>query len=469
MDELNLEGVQKDKMMGKRLVILGLARQGKALARFAVGAGAEVVVSDLRSAEFLTTELAELSDLNIEFVLGSHPDSLLDGTDLVAISGSVPANAPFVRKARERGIVVTNDSAEFLARSPVPVIGITGSAGKSTTTSLLGEMGKASGVPTWVGGNLGFPLIEKLSGMAAGDIVVQELSSFQLEIWTCSPHIAAILNITPNHLDRHRTMDAYTDAKANILRHQALDSIAVLPNEGLEHLYSLVQGRLRTFSMMQEVADGAFVRDGQIWIRTPHREYVVCDLDEIQLRGDHNILNVLAASVLADSAEIPIAAMRQAIQSFTGIAHRLELVATIDGVEYINDSIATAPERTIAALKAIKQPLILLIGGRDKDLEWQPLVELAQTQCKAVLLFGELATMVAPMLEQTAILSESFGTMTEAVVRAQMLAERGDVVLLSPGGTSYDAYKDFAERGVHFRAIVNQLSKSEAVGSPVMA
>lgn len=451
---------QIDKMTSKRLVILGLARQGKALARFAVEVGAEVVVSDLRSAEKLTSPIAELSDLPIEFVLGAHPDSLLDGTDFVAISGSVPADAPFVNKARARGIVVTNDSAEFLSRCPAPVIGITGSAGKSTTTSLLGEMGEASGVPTWVGGNLGFPLIEKLHNMSQNDIVVQELSSFQLEIWERSPHIAAILNVTPNHLDRHKTMAVYTAAKANILRRQSAEDIAILPNESLEHLFPLVQGRLRTFSMVNEVADGAFVRDGQVWLRDGEGEQAVCSLDDIQLRGKHNVLNVLAACTLADARGIPIAAMRQAIQTFTGIAHRLEQVANIDGVDYINDSIATAPERAIAAIHAFEEPLILLVGGRDKDLDWEPLVELVHARCKAVLLFGQLAPMVAKLLDNTRIIAEVAGTMKEAVARAYEMARAGDVVLLSPGGTSYDAYQDFAERGVHFRKIVNELSKA---------
>lgn len=456
------QATRTDRMTGKRLVILGLARQGKALARFAAGCGVEVVVSDLRSADALTDAIADLSDLNIELVLGSHPDSLLDGTDMLAISGSVPANAAFVNKARARGIVVTNDSAEFLARSPAPVIGITGSAGKSTTTSLVGEMGKASGVPTWVGGNLGFPLIDMLDGMAADDIVVQELSSFQLEIWNRAPHIAAILNVTPNHLDRHKTMAVYTAAKANILRFQTAGDIAILPNESLEPLFPLVQGRLRTFSMTTEVADGAFVRDGEIVLRDLFSaETTVCSISDIRLRGRHNILNVLAACVLADSRGISVEAMRRAIRAFTGIGHRLEQVATINGVEYINDSIATAPERAIAALHAFDEPLILLVGGRDKDLDWDPLVELVQTQCKAVLLFGDLAPMVAPMLAKTAILSEMCGTMTDAVNRAHAIANAGDVVLLSPGGTSYDAYKDFAERGVHFRKIVNKLKEND--------
>ena len=300
-------------------MILGLARQGKALAKFAVSRGAEVVVSDLGSAETLQKHIDELAHLNIDFVLGEHPLSLLDGTDYVAISGAVPADAPFVNVARARGIIITNDSQEFLRRSPAPVIGITGSAGKSTTTSLVGEMCRASGKPTFVGGNLGFPLIERLGEISADSYVIQELSSFQLEIATVSPQIAAILNITPNHLDRHKTMEVYTNAKANILRNQSSSDTAILPADGLTELHSLVQGRLRLFSHTQPVGDGAFVSDTAIVLTDGSREVEICAVSDIQLRGRHNILNVLAAIVLADSVGVSAENMRTAIRSFTGI------------------------------------------------------------------------------------------------------------------------------------------------------
>ncbi|NJN55344.1 MAG: UDP-N-acetylmuramoyl-L-alanine--D-glutamate ligase, partial [Anaerolineae bacterium] len=202
-----------DALTGKRLLILGLARQGKALARFATGVGAQVTVSDLRSPEKLQPDLAELRDLPIEWVLGEHPMTLLERTDILAISGGVPTDAPFVQAAWARGIPITNDEQEFMRRTPTDVIGITGSAGKTTTTALTGVMAQVAGRHTWVGGNIGRPLIADLHKMNEGDVVVQELSSFQLEIWEQSPPIAAVLNITPNHLDRHKTMTAYAQAK----------------------------------------------------------------------------------------------------------------------------------------------------------------------------------------------------------------------------------------------------------------
>jgi UDP-N-acetylmuramoylalanine--D-glutamate ligase len=458
-----------DTLTGKTLVILGLARQGKALARFAAGVGAHVVVSDLRPAEELEAEMTELSDVEIDYVLGEHPMSLLDKADTLAISGSVPADAPLVTAAHEKGVVVTNDSQEFMRRTATAVIGITGSAGKSTTTALVGIMGQMAGRRTWVGGNIGRPLIADLHKMAAGDMVVQELSSFQLEIWRQSPPVAAVLNITPNHLDRHKTMRAYKEAKANILRFQSEQDVAVLAADdpGAMSLESLVNGRLRLFSAQKFVADGAFVRHEQIWLRDGNgREEAVCALSDIQLRGQHNILNVLAAVTLADSVGIPVAAMRKAISSFTGIEHRLEVVRTLDGVQYVNDSIATAPERALAALASFTEPLILLAGGRDKEMQWQAWTEQVLRRVKHVILFGELGEMLAERLKQQPCLPgldayltrvTRVETMAEAVAVARETAVAGDVILLSPGGTSFDAFKDFAERGVRFRELVGLL------------
>lgn len=448
-----------DELYGKHLIILGLARQGKALARFAAQAGAKVTITDLRAAETLQPTLADLSDLKIDYVLGEHPMSLLDNADLVAISGGVPANAPFVQAARQRAIPVTNDSQEFMKRAPTAVIGITGSAGKTTTTALTGVMGQIAGRTTWVGGNIGRPLIADLHKMGPDDMVVQELSSFQLELWTQSPHVAAVLNITPNHLDRHKTMDAYADAKANILRFQTAADIAVLAADdpGAWTLEREVQGRLRTFSLRGVVEDGAFVRGDEIWLRNG-REKRVCRLDDIQLRGQHNVLNVLAAVTLADSVDVPVAAMAQAVRTFKGVEHRLEPVREVNGVRYVNDSIATAPERALAALAAFDEPLILLAGGRDKDMAWDEWTRQVSRRVKHVILFGELADMLAERLETAvypAITRRQ--NLTEAVAAAARIAQTGDVVLLSPGGTSFDAFTDFAERGEQFRQLVNDL------------
>ena len=452
-----------DALHGKKLVIMGLARQGSVLARFAVEAGARVTVTDMRPAAKLGDVMAELADLEIDYVLGEHPMSLLDKTDVLAISGGVPADVPLVLAARERGIQVTNDSQEFARRVPTAVIGITGSAGKSTTTALTGIMGQMARRRTWVGGNIGRPLLADLHKMGAEDVVVQELSSFQLEIWTQSPPVAAVLNITPNHLDRHKTMAAYANAKANILRYQSETGTAVLAADdpGAMMLQPLVRGRLRTFSLEQEVEDGAFVRGKQIWLRNG-KDVSVCDLSEIKLRGQHNVRNVLAAVTLADSVGISVTAMRQAISMFTGVEHRLELVRTLNGVQYINDSIATAPERAVAAINAFDEPLILLAGGKDKDMIWDAWTDRVRDRVKHVILFGALAEMMESRLSDPKGFQKPVGltrveTMAEAVKVAGETAVSGDVVLLSPGGTSYDAFTDFAKRGEQFRKLVKGL------------
>lgn len=457
-----------DELAGKRLVILGLARQGKAMARFASEIGAEVVVSDLRSAEELSSSVEELADLQVEMVLGEHPQSLLEGTDVLAISGGVSADAALVEEARMRGIRVTNDSLEFVKRAPGTVIGITGSAGKTTTTALTGSMGRLSGRHTWVGGNIGRPLISALDQMSDDDIVVQELSSFQLELWTQSPPVAAVLNITPNHLDRHETMEAYSAAKANILRFQGKNDVAVLSADdaGAMSLRDDVRGRLRLFSRYSHVDDGAYVEQDQIWLSDEESDVAVCDLQMIPLRGAHNVFNVLAAVTLADSVGVPIEAIREGIVSFQGVEHRLEKVRTINDVQYINDSIATAPERALAALNSFSEPLILLAGGRDKKMVWSEWARKVHQRVKIVILFGELADQLNDHLES--LDSGAAGTKAPKIARAttlgdavqiaHSLAEPGDVVLLAPGGTSYDAYEDFAARGEAFRGMVNALA-----------
>jgi UDP-N-acetylmuramoylalanine--D-glutamate ligase len=465
-----------DELAGKRVVILGLARQGKALARFAAEAGAQVIVSDLRPPQKLQETLDELHDLEIEVVLGEHPMTLLDKADLLAISGGVPADSPLVAAARTRGIPVTNDSQEFMKRAPATVVGITGSAGKTTTTALTGIMAQVAGRRTWVGGNIGRPLIADLHKMEPDDVVVQELSSFQLEIWTQefgqelgprtwqSPPVAAVLNVTPNHLDRHKTMKAYASAKANILRYQSTEDIAILSADdpGSLALQPLVRGRLRLFTLERAVPDGAFVRDGQIWLRNSvahdGRQTAVCAISDVGLRGRHNLSNVLAAVTLADSIGVPAEAIAQAIRTFRGVEHRLEVVRTVNGVRYVNDSIATAPERVLAALQAFDEPIVLVAGGRDKDMAWAEWARQVRQRVKHVILFGELAETLANELADLPVMTR-VATLAEAVAAAAATANPGDVVLFSPGGTSYDAFADFVERGEAFRILVNDLER----------
>lgn len=456
---------------GKRVVILGLARQGTALARFFAERGAEVVVSDSRTVEALRPAMAALSDLEITYRLGGHPVGLLEDCDLLCPSGGVPLEIPIVQQAVRRDIPISNDAQEFLTRCPAPVVGITGSAGKTTTTTLVGRMLQASGFKTWVGGNIGNPLISDLAAMEETDRVVMELSSFQLDVMTRSPQIAGVLNITPNHLDRHKTMAAYIAAKRNIVAYQGPDDIAVLAYDepNARGLAESTSAEVRYFSGRVEVEDGAFLRADRLVLSRSGEDVIVCSRRDLRLRGFHNVLNALAAIALADAAGATLDGMGSAIASFTGVEHRLEEVRRHNDVLWVNDSIATAPERVLAALAAFDEPLVLLAGGRDKDLPWAEFADQVVRRVRRLVLFGE----AAPLIEREvcAALKRArtqdvepalgdivrAGDLENAVRAAAERAQPGDVVLLSPGGTSFDAFRDFAERGATFRALVRSI------------
>jgi len=454
------------------VVILGLARQGKALARFFAEQEWHVTVSDARKPEALEDAMRELADLPVRYVLGEHPLSLLDGCDLFCTSGGVPSDLPVVQEAARRGIPLSNDAQEFMRRCPAPIVGITGSAGKTTTTTLVGKMLAETGFTTWVGGNIGNPLISDLAAMQPTDRVVMELSSFQLELMQVSPQIAGVLNITPNHLDRHKTMDAYSAAKANIVTHQRACDIAVLgydePNA--RALAGLTQAEVRYFSGIAEVNDrvrfSAFLQGDTLVLQRAEGQIAVCERRDLRLRGMHNVLNALAAMALADATGASVAAMAHVLSTFTGVEHRLEEVRRVNGVLWINDSIATAPERVMAELQAFDETLILLAGGRDKDLPWEAFARAVTQRVRVLVLFGEAAALIGGHVgaalaearaQRQAVILEAViaaGTLEDAVQAAAQHAQPGDVVLLSPGGTSFDAYRDFAERGEHFRELV---------------
>ncbi|MFZ8843819.1 UDP-N-acetylmuramoyl-L-alanine--D-glutamate ligase [Thermoflexus sp.] len=456
------------ELKGARVVILGLGRQGTALARWLVRQGAEVTVSDRQPAERLGRFLQALEGLPVRYVLGDHPLSLLEGCDLLCLSGGVPLDIPIVQEAVRRGIPLANDAQLFLERCRGWTAGITGTSGKTTTTALVGAMCQAAGFRTWVGGNIGNPLIEFVEEIGPEDRVILELSSFQLEIMTVSPRVAAVLNIAPNHLDRHKTMEAYIAAKQRILDFQDVEDVAVLgyDDPNARSLAAAVRGRLRFFSREREVARGAFLREGTLFLRLGSEAWPICRMEEVRLRGRHNLWNVLAAAAVAGSLGADIGAIREAVLAFSGVPHRLERVREVRGVLYVNDSIATTPERVRVALEAFEEPIVLLAGGRDKGLPWEETAEVIARRVRVLIAFGELgdriveAARAARARVDGVVLEhlERVATLEEAVARAAGLAQPGEVVLLSPGGTSFDAYRDFEERGMHFRQLVEALS-----------
>ncbi len=459
---------------GKRVLIIGAARQGTATASYLVNQGADVTLNDQLPSEALEEVKQTLKDQRIRWALGGHPLSLLEGVDLVFPSGGVPLEMPLIVEAVNRGIQLSNDSQIFLEEAPCKVIGITGSAGKTTTTTLVAEIARAANIAhshngvgkIWMGGNIGTPLIERLDEMASEDIAVMELSSFQLELMRRSPQVAVILNVTPNHLDRHGTMEAYTAAKARILDNQTDTDIAILgrDDEGALALRERVAGRLYTFGLKELERDqlGTFVRSDWIWVRGENGETEVMPVENIQLLGEHNLQNVLAACAISAAIDVPTNAMRTAVENFDGVEHRLEFVRRWGGVDWYNDSIATAPERAIAAMKAFDAPLALLAGGRDKSLPWEDFAAEVKERVHHLIAFGEAADLVIDAVGQAGSGEKPYSItrcdgLSQAVAAAAEVVEAEDVVLLSPGGTSYDEFIDFEERGEKFKGWVRAL------------
>ncbi len=451
----------------KRVTILGAARQGQAAARWLVRHGAQVTLNDNRPAEDMSEAQSGLVDTRVNWVLGGHPIEILDATDIVCLSGGVPLTNPIVIEAIRRGIPLTNDTQIFMENVPCITVGVTGSAGKTTTTTLVGQMAKSVfGEKAYVGGNIGDPLLNYVDEMKPEDLAIQEISSFQLEQMTISPNVAAVLNITPNHLDRHSTMEAYSAAKQRIVNFQKSSDTAILCREDLGSwsLHDKVQGRLISFGTgnIHWDQDGTFVKDGVLILHKRGADIPLLHREQIQLRGDHNVLNVLAAFAIGYATGLPLESMVMAANDFRGVAHRLEFVREWKGTKWYNDSIATAPERTMAAVRSFSEPIILLLGGRDKNLPWEELANLVHERVERVIVFGEAAEKISAALHQAndpiQNTVERCTNLEEAVQVAARLSKPGEVILLSPGGTSFDQFRDFEERGEAFRKWVSELS-----------
>jgi UDP-N-acetylmuramoylalanine--D-glutamate ligase len=455
---------------GKEILVIGAARQGLAATRFLSRQGASITLADSRDESHFEMEKGSLQGFPVKFAFGSHPISLLDDKDLICVSGGVPLDIPLIKTAISRGIPLTNDAQIFLDHTNARVIGITGSAGKTTTTTLVGEIARAAASPdqkVWVGGNIGFPLIEQVEEIAKEDWVVMELSSFQLELMRTSPEIAIVLNITPNHLDRHKTMAAYTSAKANILKNQGKMDKAILNRDdaGSYGLKDSVSAELLTFGWgkPQDGLPGTFIANNILYFAHGGKEEPIMAADRIQLPGRHNQMNVLAACAAGIAAGFSMDSISDGIHQVQGVPHRLELVSDHRNIRWYNDSIATAPERVIAALEAIPGPIVLLLGGRDKDLPWNGLADRIIERKPKLILFGEAGKMIEDILRKEEFCGSSyrierFVNLEDAIRHAAKIAEPGEAVLLSPGGTSYDAFFDFEERGNLFREIVEKIA-----------
>lgn len=444
---------------GLRVGVVGLGVEGVDIVRFLAAEGAAAIVaSDRRPASELTARLAELD--GIDFVLEPNDPAITQRIDALFVSQGVPDTLSLVQAARARGLPVTAMMRHFLHRCPAPAIGISGSAGKTTTTTLVGEMLRAAGRRTFVGGNIGTGLLSALPTIDAHTDVVLEISHTQLVRTDRSPHLAAVLNVTPNHLDQF-DWDGYVDLKRNLVRHQRPDDLVVLPSDEpvAAALAQDTPARVFRFGLTELGASGATVDDDAIVWEGERGRQRVCALDALRIPGEHNLRNALAAVAIAGAWGLDVAPMGDAIRAFRGVPHRLQTVAEIDGVRYLDDSIATAPERTVAALRAVSGPVVLLLGGREKSLPLDALAREARARCRAVVCFGEAGETFASALraawsgDANAPSVEVTPDLPAAVGAARGRAQRGDAVLLAPAGASFDAYANFEARGDHFASL----------------
>jgi len=451
-------GNEVPEVRGKRALVYSLGIEGRDLARWLVREGAAVTISDTRTPAQLAAAGATAPE-GIEQLVSGGPLVDPEGFDLVAVSQSVLRHNPALVRARELGIPVTSQMRLFLQLCRGRIVGITGSSGKSTTTALVGAMAAEAGINHVVGGNIGEALLGRLDEISDATTVILEISHTQLQYTNRSPEVAAITNVTPNHLDQF-TWDEYVGLKRHILAYQSADDVALLnADDPTSRAFTgSVQGRLGWASLHGPVEGmGAWLQGGAVMVRNGRHAEEVIPAGRIQLRGEHNLANVIMACAVALAAGLSVAAMARAAASFRGVAHRLEIVGRVNGTTWVNDSIATSPERTMAGLRSFTEPVVLLLGGREKNLPLEGLTELARERCRLVVCFGEAGPMFHRAAEDAGIDSRLVPGLDEAVAAAAEAAQPGDVVLLSPAGTSFDRYPSFEARGAHFRELVAAL------------
>ncbi|MGH7332781.1 MAG: UDP-N-acetylmuramoyl-L-alanine--D-glutamate ligase [Candidatus Rokuibacteriota bacterium] len=443
---------------GRRVVVVGLARSGIAAARLLREAGAHVVATDLKPIHALSPEARALPSLGIR-LLDTHAEPLREA-ELVVVSPGVPLDSEQLAPARYRGVAIIGELELGWRASEAEAVAITGTNGKTTTTALTGALLARGGRRVLVAGNIGTPLAAEATRLPGEEWLVLEVSSFQLEtIETFRPRLAVVLNVTPDHLDRHRTLEAYAAAKARIFENQRPDDGAVLNDDdaGARALASHVGGDLVRFSRRRELPRGVFVRDGWIVARLRDPLERICPLDEIVLRGAHNVENVLAATACASWLGVSPAEIRAGIAAFRAVAHRIEFVRAVDGVAYYNDSKGTNVASTIRALESFSEPVVLIAGGQGKGQDFTPLARSARGRVSRAVLIGEDAPRLAAALSAEGIALTRCGSLAEALEAARGAAEPGSVVLLSPACASFDMFDNFEHRGHVFKDLVVRL------------
>jgi UDP-N-acetylmuramoylalanine--D-glutamate ligase len=448
-------------LKNQRVLVVGLGKSGVASALFLKARGARVTVSDTKSPDELRGEIPNLLEGGITVETGGHGERTFRGQDQIVVSPGVPVDAPQLAQAREQGIPVIGEielAARFLKGR---IVAITGSNGKTTTTALTGEVISTGGLESLVGGNIGTPAISLVEESTNDSFVVLEVSSFQLEtVQSFHPFIAMVLNITPDHLDRHSTFEAYVDAKARIFENQTGEDFAVLNADDptCVGLASRTKARKIWFSRAKEVEIGAWLRSGQIVFRDDGQEREIMPVSEIKLKGAHNLENVLAAVCAGILTQIEPARIRRAVQEFRAVEHRLEYVATVRGVDFYNDSKATNVDATIKALESFPANIHLILGGKDKGSDYTVLKPLLKERARRVYTIGAAAEKIESHLGGIVEVVRA-GTLDAAVKRAAASAESGDVVLLAPACASFDQFENYEHRGTAFKQTVRALAE----------
>jgi UDP-N-acetylmuramoylalanine--D-glutamate ligase len=452
-------GPWRRALAGRRVTVVGLARSGVAASRLLRKLGAHVTGTDMRGPDAVGPEARALVRDGVELVLGGHPPAAFERAELVVVSPGVTAEHPALAGPRARGVPVLGEIELAYRTMTAEFVAITGTNGKTTTTALTGALLAESGRPLLVGGNIGRPLAAEALTFPDHGWVVAEVSSFQLEtVDAFRPRVAAVLNVTPDHLDRHGSLAAYAAAKARIFRAQGPGDWGVLnlDDAGAAALAPDVSAQLLWFSRRGPVSRGAWVRDDWVTLRLDAEDQPVCPVSEVTLRGAHNLENVLAATACAGALGMPAAKLRAGIRAFQAVAHRLQWVRDRAGVAFYNDSKGTNVDATLKALAAFTEPIVLIAGGRDKGQRFDALATAARGRVKSAVLIGEGRATMGPALRAVTHVEEA-ETMAEAVRRAARLAGPGDVVLLSPACASFDLFRDYEHRGDVFAEEVRAL------------
>lgn len=450
-----------DSLQGKTVAVIGIGVSNRPLIELLAARGISVTARDRQQRQALGDYAGHLEAMGCRLCLG---EEYLDGLneDVIFRTPGMRPDVPELAAAVARGSTLTSEMEVFFEVCPCPIIAVTGSDGKTTTTTIIAELLRSAGKTVHLGGNIGHPLLAETPSIQPEDVAVLELSSFQLMTMGRSPHIAVITNLSPNHLDVHKDFAEYITAKENIFTHQNTQDIAVFnaDNSITAQQAERALGRARLFSRKNEVEDGVFLRDGKIIARHGGQERVVMNREDIRLPGEHNVENYLAAIAAVDGmvSDDRIAAFAR---SFGGVEHRIELIRTLDGVRWYNDSIASSPSRTIAGLRAFPEKVILIAGGKDKGISYAELGPVVNDHVKLLLLCGATAGVIRKSVEQ----AENYQGLEiidvadyhQAAQIARERAVEGDVVILSPASTSFDRFKNFMERGKAFKEVVNGL------------